>query len=207
MNYYRIYDNLIQRALARTLIGYSERHHIIPKCIGGTDDKENIVVLTAREHFVAHLLLVKMYPHEHKLAFAANMMTIGGKNHARNNRTFGWLRERYSIARKSITRAPPTYTKPRKVRKKETKPRNRDYTMSDEQKLKISISGKARNYKHSEATKARIREGNKSTKALQTVESKYKGHVWINNGVKQQRIIPSVPLPFGFNYGRLPRLR
>lgn len=35
-------------------------HHIIPRCIGGTDSHENLVKLTAREHYIAHLLLTKM---------------------------------------------------------------------------------------------------------------------------------------------------
>ncbi len=39
---------------------YTERHHIIPKSLGGSDDKENMVVLTAREHFICHILLTKM---------------------------------------------------------------------------------------------------------------------------------------------------
>jgi hypothetical protein len=37
-----------------------EKHHIVPKCLGGTDDESNIVCLTMREHYVAHLLLTKM---------------------------------------------------------------------------------------------------------------------------------------------------
>ena len=36
---------------------YKERHHIIPKCIGGTNDEDNLIDLYAREHFIAHKLL------------------------------------------------------------------------------------------------------------------------------------------------------
>lgn len=39
---------------------YFETHHIVPKSLGGTDDKNNLVNLTAREHYIAHLLLVKI---------------------------------------------------------------------------------------------------------------------------------------------------
>ena len=39
---------------------YGEKHHIIPKSLGGTNKKENIVKLTAREHYICHRLLVKM---------------------------------------------------------------------------------------------------------------------------------------------------
>ena len=54
MNYKLHYDKLVERAKKRKLIGYVERHHIIPRSLG---EKENIVELTAREHFIAHLLL------------------------------------------------------------------------------------------------------------------------------------------------------
>ena len=40
---------------------YCEEHHIVPRSLGGYDTKENLVLLTAREHFVAHLLLAKIY--------------------------------------------------------------------------------------------------------------------------------------------------
>lgn len=49
---------------------YTERHHIIPRCIGGTDVKENLVDLTAREHFICHRLLVNIHPNNNKLKFA-----------------------------------------------------------------------------------------------------------------------------------------
>ena len=55
------YYNIISTAQSRSLTeGYAEKHHIIPRSLGGTDDKDNLVVLTAREHFVCHLLLPKM---------------------------------------------------------------------------------------------------------------------------------------------------
>lgn len=44
-----------------------ETHHIVPKCMGGSNDKENLVNLTAREHFVAHKLLYKIAEKEKKL--------------------------------------------------------------------------------------------------------------------------------------------
>ena len=62
MDYRSIYDKLMLRAKSRTLIdGYKEIHHIIPKSMGGTNSQENLVALTAREHFIAHVLLAKLY--------------------------------------------------------------------------------------------------------------------------------------------------
>lgn len=54
------YRNLMDRARTRVLSGYVERHHVIPKALGGNDRTDNLVALTAKEHFVAHHLLTKM---------------------------------------------------------------------------------------------------------------------------------------------------
>ena len=57
-NKYKVWhDKIIARAKNRTLEGYKEVHHIIPKSCGGSNDKDNIVNLTAREHYIIHLLL------------------------------------------------------------------------------------------------------------------------------------------------------
>jgi hypothetical protein len=77
MDYTRIYNQIIERAQTRKLEGYFEKHHIVPKCIGGLDKKENIVELTAREHFLCHKLLCKIYPKEPKLWYALWLMAIG----------------------------------------------------------------------------------------------------------------------------------
>jgi hypothetical protein len=74
MDYQKIYNALVDRGKIRILTGYTETHHIIPKCLGGSDDKENLVKLTAREHYIAHKLLVKMFPYEFKLKYAFWMM-------------------------------------------------------------------------------------------------------------------------------------
>lgn len=55
------YNKLIANAISRDLDGYCEKHHIQPKSLGGSDAKSNIVKLTAREHYIAHLLLTKMF--------------------------------------------------------------------------------------------------------------------------------------------------
>ena len=53
---------------------YSERHHIIPRCLGGTDDEENLIYLTLKEHFIAHKLLAEENPDNSKLIKAYWMM-------------------------------------------------------------------------------------------------------------------------------------
>jgi hypothetical protein len=101
MNYSLHYDNLINNAKERTLEGYKESHHVIPRCLGGTDDKDNLVNLTAREHFIAHLLLWKLNPTHYGLVKAISIMCVQSPNMNENrscNRMYGWLREKFSEA-------------------------------------------------------------------------------------------------------------
>ena len=58
--YSKLYYKITSNAKQRTTDGYTELHHIIPQSIGGSNDKENLVELTAREHFICHWLLIKM---------------------------------------------------------------------------------------------------------------------------------------------------
>lgn len=97
--YFKYYSRIISRAKNRELIDcYVERHHIIPRCMGGNDSPDNIVSLTPEEHFVCHQLLIKMYPDNPKLVYAANMMTVGNKNvHRINNKKYGWLKRKFVI--------------------------------------------------------------------------------------------------------------
>ena len=78
MNYKNLYKNLIfTRKNRQKIIGeYYEKHHIIPKCIGGTDNINNIVYLTGREHYVAHWLLYRIRPHSTGISLAFWKMSI-----------------------------------------------------------------------------------------------------------------------------------
>jgi hypothetical protein len=58
--YTKWYYLIIDRANTRLISGYTEQHHIIPKSLGGSNDSINLVSLTAREHFICHMLLTKM---------------------------------------------------------------------------------------------------------------------------------------------------
>lgn len=77
MNYQNIYSQIIERAKNRVLEGYKEKHHIIPKCLGGNNDKDNLVELTAREHFLCHRLLCEIHPNNNKLWYALWLMIVG----------------------------------------------------------------------------------------------------------------------------------
>jgi len=94
MNYKKIYDELCIRGQNRELPNdlYTEKHHIVPRCMGGLNDKENLTILTPEEHYVCHQLLVKINPTNHKLIYAANFMCADRVH----NKSYGWIRRKVS---------------------------------------------------------------------------------------------------------------
>lgn len=109
MDYQAIYDRLIGRARNRVLAGYKERHHILPRSLGGSDDESNLVDLTGPEHYVAHQLLCKLHPKSQGMALAAYCMIMSGRRTpgAPRNKEFGWLRERAAQAQSERQRGVP----------------------------------------------------------------------------------------------------
>lgn len=108
MNYEKIYNQLIKRSREenrqKTKDNYYEEHHIIPKCIGGTNEKFNLVLFTAREHFVAHWILTRIYPNEPGIIFAWNSfcMRLGNPSTHKENLNHEVTSRKYEIARKKV---------------------------------------------------------------------------------------------------------
>ena len=179
MDYRRIYNQLIERGRLRqagkrrkelvALIGQVERHHIVPRSLGGTDSPENLVYLTPEEHFVAHELLVKLHPKDIG-PLRALMILSGRNNRYRNNKLFGWARRRYSEMRKGNVPwnkgtpcAEGTKDKIREARKLQI--------TTDETRAKISAAGKGENNAfygktHSTESRSKISANNKSSKKV-----------------------------------------
>jgi hypothetical protein len=81
MSYEKHYCALIEKygLVSKPLTGYYERHHVLPKCMGGKDTSDNLIYLTAREHLLAHWLLMKAFPEVKGLKIAyATMCTRDG---------------------------------------------------------------------------------------------------------------------------------
>lgn len=99
--YKYIYDRLVERARCRIISGYVEHHHIIPASLGGANTPDNLVDLTAREHYIAHLCLVKITTGraKQKMVFAANWLAGQHKCHI-NSRVYQFLKEQKSAQMK-----------------------------------------------------------------------------------------------------------
>ena len=190
MNYQIIYQSLIDHRQQYIPEGYVEKHHIIPRCLEGTDAISNLVMLTAREHFIAHQLLVKIYKTK-GLIYAAykmsNFKQYGSKKYA-------WLKElnsqsnkgnQYGKLRKGILHTNEAKQKMSDNRKGKIA-WNKGIARTEKEKIKISeghkglpvrntgkhhseetknkISEKAKGRKHSEETKKKMSNSHKSKK-------------------------------------------
>ena len=160
------YTAITDRARTRKLEGYTERHHVIPKSLNGTDDKDNLVDLTAREHFICHWLLTKMYTGEakSKMIYALNGMKRNGKFTQRyetlvTSRVYENLKKEFSIVHSATMKG--------------RDPWNRGIPITEEQREKnrIAATGKKRSaeaiaktvakqtgIKRSQETKDKIRD-------------------------------------------------
>jgi hypothetical protein len=108
--YKRIYDRLMERARGRVKEkGVHDNHHIVPKSLGGSNEKSNIAVLTYDEHFLAHWLLAKFTTGEARISMlkALSEMKRAGKNN-RNRRVSRW---QYAIARRAQAEAQSLWNK------------------------------------------------------------------------------------------------
>jgi 5-methylcytosine-specific restriction endonuclease McrA len=140
MNYHKHYKLLISRAVDRNLDGYKERHHIIPKCLGDNNSSENLVYLTAEEHFVAHQLLVKIYPENKRLVYALSALCMS-KNGIRNNKMYGWIKKKNSEARKGYKQTKESNNNRRKkLQGRKTSSGMLGNNHSSESKIKISTA-------------------------------------------------------------------
>jgi len=119
MNKYNIwYTNITENARTRDLNGYTERHHIIPVSLGGGDNAENLVDLTAREHFICHWLLTKIYTGESraKMVYALNGMKRNGQYTQRyetkiTSRVYENLKKEFSIVHSATMKGRPAHNK------------------------------------------------------------------------------------------------
>lgn len=106
MNYEYIYKRLIDTRTHRPAPANQEKHHIIPRSLGGSNDASNIISLSPREHFIAHLLLAKIHggPMWAALAFMSRGGTKSARGHKCTSRQYetisimdaSWRREKYS---------------------------------------------------------------------------------------------------------------
>lgn len=151
------YEKFIDSLKTQTVLGYTERHHIVPKSLGGSNDKSNLIRLTPRQHYIAHWMLWKIYGGAMTRAFF--LMSHEDRNHRINSKTYKLARENYSqqvkeqMAKQSNV---PKFTVEHREKLRQAKlgttlsaetrkklgDAQRGRKLSDETKLKISLTKK-----------------------------------------------------------------
>lgn len=151
--------------------GYSESHHELPKSLGGSNAKSNLVRLTAREHFIAHSLLVRMTEGDAKrrMVFALNRTRTSGK-FVPNSRTVASIRELYASQLRGVPRSADVRQKISAAVK--------GFTMSEEAKTKISAAFKGKpkseSFRHqmSERLNDPVRDASRRAKISATLKGR-----------------------------------
>ena len=214
MNYKQIYNQLISKRQQETPPEncYTETHHIKPKCLGGTNETTNLVKLTAREHYIAHLLLAKIYNTYGMYAAVIYMQTGRFKNRKFkfNSRLYQKIREEFANKMSQKMKGKTSWNKGKK--------------MSNDFKQKVSVAKKGNKYwvgkHHSEETKLKISEAHKgryigrtptwlvgkplSEAHKQKDREAILGLKYWNNGIKNVR---ARECPEGFVKGMIKKIR
>lgn len=209
--YKRWYDAIILNAQNRTLIGYCEEHHIIPRSLGGNDAKENLVNLTAKEHFICHWLLMKFTEgnDKMKMSYAFWMMIHATNIHQQNRykinaRTYQNIKEslkevfvkqhlgrkfseehkrKISETRKNRIASGQIVVNADKTKYKIIAEKRRGTKTSEETKKKIGSKHKGK--KISEEQKQRLSEFNKGKKVSPETREKIRQTLLMKNAEKR----------------------
>jgi hypothetical protein len=216
--YSKCYFRIIENRQRNPLDGYVEKHHIIPKSLGGTNKKSNIIALSAREHFLCHRLLVKMTTGKDKvkMAYAIRAMM----------RLENPYQDRYKITSK-LYESLVKITKPiigRSLMGDQNPFFNKKHTevskarMREKRKLQVMPSG----WSHTDKTKDKLREANAkqfkdpvqremrreaSLKQLSNPVKRFeagngsRGTKWCHNPTTGQRMKYRIKLPNGYING------
>lgn len=183
MNYKEFIQNILNTR-GRFACGeeYHERHHIKPRCLGGTDEEENLIDLFAKEHYEAHKLLSIENPNEDKLVLAwwcMSTMKRGGRTYRLSSEEYEESKAAFSLLvkgkslseehRKKIGKANTGHFVPESVRQAVAKANaNRVWSEESKQKLSNTISGENHPWfgrHHTKESRAKISEAQKGLQA------------------------------------------
>ena len=184
--YINWYHTITDRARTRKIDSYTERHHIQPRSLGGTDDKSNLVDLTAREHFICHWLLTKMHTGEakSKMIYALNGMKRSNEfvqryETAITSRVYENLKKEFSVVHSATMKG--------------RLPWNKGIPITEDQRSKNRKSALGK--KHTDIAKSRISEAQIGRKRSEETKEKIRNALKgkskgpMNEGEKLKRSI------------------
>lgn len=135
LDYHHIYREFIANRKAKLKPeGYTERHHILPRSLGGRDVSANLIDLTARDHYFAHCCLAKM--HGGKMWSALFAVA----NMAKSDQAWRYFCRRRMVEAARVKAAKRRSEQMRALWASGQFTRNRVYKVSDAQKAKTSAA-------------------------------------------------------------------
>ncbi len=210
----RRYINLVttfKERNSKKVLGF-HRHHMIPISLGGINRKANIVIVTAREHFILHRLLWKAVPYKNKMMYAFWRM-LNGKNsdYKFTSREYEKVLTEYAASQSIKMKGKGNHffgkTHSEETRKIISE-KGRGRIQSEETKQKMNEIRSNRIYVHNEEENRYIKEDQlESFLANGYVLGKLKGRrVQVNDGIIERRIFKDELdyfISLGFTLGRL----
>ena len=225
MNYEKVYNSLINKRRVNVLHKghgiYIEKHHIIPRCMNGSNKSDNLINLTPKEHYIAHLLLYKIYENTNykynllKAVLCMSEMKQSVRKIFSKSRIYEKIRIDYyssSFIKKNGRKGYYEYIKNKtpdeilKIRNKALISRNKWFkSLTEEERFKIfkhcrtTFTGK----KHTESTKEKMRRSSKNTIRIGK-NNPITGKIWITNKeTKENKLIDKTDnIPLGWFKGR-----
>ena len=191
--YSKWYRNIINQASNRATNGYCEKHHILPKSLGGNNTKSNLVSLTAREHFICHWLLTKMTEGDArtKMIYALYRMRSGAPAKKMERYTTKITSKVYENLRGQLKVSDETKQKMRKPKSESHRANisksRKGISFSEEHIANMSSSHKGKpSYTRSSETKEKNRAARIGmvlpTEWRQNISASHKGQVAWNQG-------------------------
>jgi hypothetical protein len=202
MNYLKVYCNLIRKAENRTSPeGYTEKHHTFPKSIFGNNNR--IVVLSGREHYIAHALLEKIYIKRYGLKhwktekMNFSLISMRGNNREYNN---SYLYENARLRRSQIMKGKLPYEMTDEIRKNMSNSA-KGKIISEETKRKMSEAHKGKKLgPFSEKHKENMR-GKRPN--ICGEKNPFYGKIWITDGKNNKVIKNEEKVPNGWYRGKI----
>jgi len=158
--YLKIYYQICDRGKLCRKLEYSEKHHIIPRSFGGNNKAENITVLTAREHYIAHLCLFRCTIGEYKKKMGFALFVFKRQNTIQKEQNVKFNSKIYSSLKQYMI---------------ENKTNSRKWTDDEKKKMSIAKTGITWG-KHSKESKQKMSEGAKARGQKPPGGAIYKGY-------------------------------
>lgn len=191
--YTKIYLSLVEsrKTLIRHPEEYIERHHIVPKCLGGSDEDYNLVSLSAREHFIAHMLLIRMTEStdQNRLRFALMRMMSNPFSKKLSSKYYeiARLENRKALSCKIVTEAT----------RKKMSAWQKGIPKSDATKQKLSDFAKTRT-----GSKNSFYGKSHTPETIKQINESKKGQFYITNGIIDKKVKHEEDIPNGWKRGR-----